>query len=233
MLVAIEGIDGSGKGTQTSRIVRRLCDGGSPATAISFPMYDKSFFGGEIGKYLNGGFGELAQIHPKFAALLYAGDRFQAKAELNRLLGSGEIVICDRYTGSNQAHQGARMPRPERAEFVAWVETLEFEVFAIPRPDAVVLLDISPANASANVHQKAARSYTDRKADIHEADVSYLGAVRDAYLELAARENWLVVPCERDGRLRTLDEIAADIWERLGAMFRLVPKWPEFSPSAG
>src|SRR5947199_88862 len=134
-------------------------------------------------------------------------DRFQAKAELNALLASGQIVICDRYTGSNQAHQGARLPRSERAEFLSWVDTLEFEVFAIPRPDAVVLLDISAANASANVHQKAARSYTDRKADIHEADVSYLGAVRDAYLELASRGNWLVVSCERDGRLRTLDEI--------------------------
>src|SRR4051812_41292006 len=113
MLVAIEGIDGSGKGTQTSRIVRRLSDSGSPATSVSFPMYDKTFFGGEVGKYLNGAFGELAQIHPKFAAMLYAGDRFQAKAELNRLLGSGQIVICDRYTGSNQAHQGARLPRSE------------------------------------------------------------------------------------------------------------------------
>jgi dTMP kinase len=233
MLVAIEGIDGSGKGTQTSRIVRRLTDSGWPAAALSFPMYDRTFFGSEVGKYLDGGFGELAQIHPKFAAMLYAGDRFQAKPEVERLLAGGQIIICDRYTGSNQAHQGARMPRSERAEFLAWVEILEFEVFSIPRPDAVVLLDISAANASANIHQKAARIYTDRKADIHEADVSYLGAVRDAYLELASRENWLVVPCERDGRLRTLDEIAGDIWARLGTMLHLVPKWPEFSPSAG
>jgi dTMP kinase len=227
MLIAIEGIDGSGKGTQSRLLVERLARHGERAKLLSFPMYTQHFFGGEVGRYLNGDFGELGDVHPKLAALLYAGDRYEASAPMKRDLDDGVVLVSDRYTGSNAAHQGARLAREDRARFLTWVETLEFDVFRIPRPDLVILLDLPESLAQQNVLQKAARSYTSRKADIHERDQAYLGAVRDAYLELATQASWAVIPCEQDGLLRPIADIADDVWAAASSASRAGPKLPD------
>lgn len=212
MLIAIEGIDGSGKGTQARLLVERARREGLRAELLAFPMYDRSFFGREIGRYLNGQFGELWAVHPKLAATLYAGDRYESAAEVRRLLGEADLVVCDRYTASNQAHQAAKLPAAERAEFFGWVETLENEVFGVPRPDRVLFLDLPPAIASGLIEKKEARSYTDRKADIHEGDSGYLSAVHAAYRELSARSEWVTIPCAPGGEMLPIEAIHERVW---------------------
>lgn len=216
MIVAFEGIDGSGKGTQAALLRDRARREGLKVEMIAFPMYDASFFGGEIGRYLNGEFGDLWTVHPKLAATLYAGDRFESRERIATLRAGTDLLVCDRYTPSNQAHQSVKLPEPERAGFVAWVERLEHEVFHIPRPDRVVFLDMPPATAAGLVLRKSARSYTDRSADIHEVDVDYLTAVHAAYGALAARPEWLRISCvDRDGVLRPEADIHRDVWSTL------------------
>ena len=68
-----------------------------------------------MGKFLDGGFGPLEEVDPQFTALLYAGDRFEAKGQIVEALAAGKIVLADRYVGSNMAHQAARVAAPERA----------------------------------------------------------------------------------------------------------------------
>lgn len=212
MLIAIEGIDGSGKGTQGRLLLERARREGLRAELLAFPMYDRSFFGREIGRYLNGEFGDLWSVHPKLAATLYAGDRHESAAEVRRLLETAELVICDRYTASNQAHQAAKLPAPERAEFFEWVERLEHEVLGVPRPDRVLFLDLPPEVTTGLVEKKAARSYTDRKADIHEGDAGYLGAVHAAYRELSARPEWVTISCIESGEVLPIDAVHERVW---------------------
>jgi dTMP kinase len=211
-LVAIEGIDGSGKGTQAQRLIQRLKGQGRRAALLSFPRYDATFFGRAVGEYLNGAFGSLGQVHPFFASLLFAGDRFESRGVLAEALASDDVVVLDRYVASNIAHQAARLEGPARETLIESIERLEFGVYQMPRPDLVVLLDLSVATAQRLIATKPARVYTDRPADIQEADADYLARVRDLYLHLASAEaNWTVVSCERQGNVRSIDDIAEEI----------------------
>jgi dTMP kinase len=211
-LVAIEGIDGSGKGTQAERLLSRLRSDGRRATLLSFPRYEATFFGRAVGQYLNGDFGSLEQVHPFFASLLFAGDRFESRTLLIEALAANDVVVLDRYVASNIAHQAARLDGAERTRLIDAIERVEFELYQVPRPDLVVLLDMTVTCAQRLIAKKPARAYTQRAADIQEADAAYLARVRDLYLELASREkNWNVINCEHDTAPRPIDEIAAEI----------------------
>ena len=107
-LIVIEGGDGSGKSTQARLLTKFLERKNVPAVHISFPRYE-SHWGRIIKKYLLGEFGNPVVIDPYFAAMLYANDRLAFKAELNKLLGDGKIVVCDRYVPSNIGHQAAKL----------------------------------------------------------------------------------------------------------------------------
>lgn len=211
MLIAIEGIDGSGKGTQSRLLLERARREGATAELIAFPEYD-GFFGAEIGRYLNGGFGDVWSVHARLAATLYAGDRFESRDRLWQLRRELDLLICDRYTASNQAHQCVKLPESERAAFFSWLDALEHDVFGIPRPDLVIFLDLPPAAAARLITRKPTRSYTDRKADIHEVDTDYLGRVHAAYRALSTRPEWVTVPCAADGAVRAVDEIHEAVW---------------------
>src|SRR5580658_10784677 len=108
-LIALEGIDGSGKLTQLDLLARELDARGLATFRISFPRYE-SFFGKLVGSYLNGDFGALDAVDPHFSALLYAGNRLEAKPDLQAALAAGQTIIADRYIGSNLAHQTGRVP---------------------------------------------------------------------------------------------------------------------------
>lgn len=211
-LIAIEGIDGSGKGTQTARLVDGLRAAGRRCATLSFPRYTETFFGGRIGDFLNGKFGSLAEVDPFLAAALFAGDRFESKAVLEEALARHEVVVLDRYVASNVAHQAGKRSGADRRRLTDWIERLEFEIYGLPRPDGVFLLDLPAAEAQKLIARKAARTYTDRAADLQEADSSYLEGVRQVYLELAsASPNWKVVPVVQGTAIRSIDEIAGEL----------------------
>jgi dTMP kinase len=217
VLLALEGIDGSGKGTQAARLADAARAAGFSVASFSFPTYDGNPFAEAIAGYLNGDFGSADEVHPELAALLYAADRFHAKPQLLAALESHDLVILDRYVASNAAHQGAKLQGEDRRRLLDWLEAVEYGEFALPRPDLVVLLDTPVALARTLVARKGARGYTTLEADIHEADAAHTAATREVYLELAARDNWRVVSTAADdGELRDVEEIADEIWESAG-----------------
>ena len=176
--IVLEGIDGSGKRTQLEMLVRAFASRGVACSQISFPRYD-GFFGKMAGQYLNGDFGSLEAVDPHFSALLYAGDRFEAKPRIESDLASGQTVVADRYIGSNLAHQSARVPPEKRAEFLQWLKQLEYQVYALPAEDLVIYLRVPPAEAHRLVGEKAARDYTKLRHDIHESDLAHLQATSE------------------------------------------------------
>jgi dTMP kinase len=211
-LVAIEGIDGSGKGTQAERLVRALQAAGRSVTLLSFPRYEQTSFGKRIGEFLNGRYGTLSDVSPYLVAPLFAGDRFESKPVLLAALDASDVVVLDRYVASNIAHQAAKLDRPERDELRRWIEHLEFELYGLPRPDRVILLDVPPERAQELIARKRARSYTRKAADLQEADREYLQRVRGVYLDLARDdETWRRVDVMEHERIRTVDAIADDV----------------------
>lgn len=212
-LIAIEGIDGSGKGTQARRLLDRFLADGRTAALLSFPRYTETRFGELVGEYLNGRFGALDQVDPFLASLLFAGDRFESRPTLLDALARHEVVICDRYVGSNVAHQAAKCPPERRDELIGRIETVEFEIYGLPRPDRTILLDLSVGQARRFIAKKAKRSYTDQTEDLHESDGLYLGAVGEVYrARQAADPTWVRIDCEIDAVVRSIESIAEEVW---------------------
>lgn len=221
-LIAIEGIDGSGKRTQLELLRAALTKLGHSLCCTGFPQYD-SWFGKMVGQFLNGELGALETVDPHFTALLYAGDRFEANPKLEAALAQGKIVLADRYIGSNLAHQTARVPPPQRDSFVAWIEHLEYDIYQLPRETLVLYLRVPPTQAQALVGRKSARPYTTEKKDILEASLRHLEEAAGMYDQLARRPNWATIQCFDESRnaMRSQEQIAAEI---LAAVTPLLPQ---------
>lgn len=212
MIIDIEGIDGSGKQTQARRLKTRCAEEGYRVGLIGFPRYHETTFGAKIGDYLNGRLGDPQTIHPSLAGLLYAGDRFESLKLIQQTLTDVDVLIFDRYVPSNIAHQASKLPRDQRADFIQWMEHVEYTINGLPRPDLILFLDLSIETSQRLIHQKQQRDYTELKADLHEADLGYMQGVRELYLELARQPPWARIDCEIGSELRSLDEITQDIW---------------------
>jgi dTMP kinase len=213
-LVAIEGIDGSGKRTQMDLLhgVIAAGEGGQSVYSTAFPQYD-SWFGKMVGQFLNGDFGPLDSVDPHFTALLYAGDRFEFKPRLESALQAGKTVLVDRYIGSNLAHQTARVAPEKRAEFRRWIEHLEYGIYDLPREDLILYLRVPPREAQKLVAKKSARTYTTAKQDILEASLRHLEQAADMYDLLALHAPWVTIECfdAVRGAMRSPKEIAQDV----------------------
>jgi dTMP kinase len=210
--IVLEGIDGSGKHTQLELLVRSLSARGVAITQISFPRYD-GFFGRLVAQFLNGEFGPLDSVDAHFSALLYAGDRLEAKPGIEADLTSGRIVLADRYIGSNLAHQGAMVARDKREGFLKWLKELEYEIYALPPEDLVVYLRVPPAEAQRLVGEKGAREYTKLRRDIMESDLEHLQAASEIYDQLSRQPNWIKTECfdAASNTLRTPETIHKEI----------------------
>ena len=212
-LIAIEGIDGAGKGTQAGRLVSSLLKLGFKVDTLQFPRYAATTFGSAIGDFLNGRFGALHEVHPQLAAVLYAGDRYESRPLLLRMMEENDVIVLDRFVGSNLAHQSAKLEGEARIALIDWVEKVEHEVFALPRPTITILIDMSSQMSRELVSRKAARDYTTQAADLQEADLPYLEKVRRCYLALShSRLDWRTVHgLHDDGALKSIDEVGDEI----------------------
>jgi len=211
-LIAIEGIDGSGKHTQAKLLEHSLLSRGYTVYATAFPQYE-SWFGHMVGKFLNGEFGPLEGVDPRFTAMLYAGDRFEAKARLQSALGAGKIVLIDRYVGSNLAHQVARAAAEKRSEFLRWIEYLEYTIYGLPRENLILYLRVPPSHAQKLVASKSERNYTRATHDLQEKSLRHLEDAAEMYDMLSRSRPWATVQCydARSNSLRMPEDIAAEV----------------------
>jgi dTMP kinase len=221
MIIALEGVDGSGKRTQTQLLEQRARAAGLNVASLSFPRYGITRFSRLIADYLNGRLGKLNEVPVSLAALLYAGDRMETRNEILSLQQSQDLLIFDRYVASNLAYQGAKVPETERRALINWIAEIEYGTFEMPKPDLNVLLDVPIDTASKMVLAKGSRTYTKQTADLHEADHAYLRASRQVYHSLTHSTDygpWAVVASmDEAGELRSADTNCEDLWTVLGS----------------
>ena len=137
-----EGIDGSGKSTQTNLLAEYLKKRGYKVIKIDFPQYGNKS-AGLVEKYLSGEYGDAEKVGPYRASIFYACDRYDANFQLKKYLKEGRVVVSDRYVGSNMAHQGGKIKsQKEREKFFAWLYELEYEIFKIPKPTKSFFLHV-------------------------------------------------------------------------------------------
>jgi len=218
---AIEGNDGSGKATQTKLLEKRIEKEGYKVLCISFPEDKYNFLGKFIRECLNDESYNWRNQHPKIASALYAADRWESSALIKAHLDAGFIVLSDRYTASNQIHQGGKISDDnERDSFVSWIDDLEYKVFQIPKPDMTIYLNV-PLSISEELLKK--RYLSGGKLDEHEKDPDFLRNSKITGDWLAERQdNWIEVNCAPTGTMRSPEDINHEIYENIKPLLALM-----------
>lgn len=214
-LIVITGIDGSGKTVQSKLLHERLQKEGYPAVTTDFPRYGKTFFADMITKYLKGEFGSADSVSPYLASLLYAGDRWECREQINTWLREGKIIVSNRYVCDNMAHQGGKIGDPiEKEKFFQWLDRLEHRVFAVPRSNLNILLYVPAEIAYHLIEKKEQRAYlAGERKDIHEEDINHLRYAQQTFLEIAKeKQDWITIDCTENGKLLSEQVIADKVW---------------------
>lgn len=207
--IVIEGSDGSGKGTQFKIVTEKLRAAGHDIATYDFPQYDKlsSYF---VQEYLNGNYGTAEELGAYKPSLFFALDRFEAAKSIRADLAAGKVVLSNRFIGANLAHQGQKISDDaERTKYYDWLYDLEFNILGIPKPDISIVLLVPAETAQKLVDQKEARSYTDKKRDIHEADLNHLKRAVAAYEKLCVQfpGDFQAIECVKNGELQSIEVV--------------------------
>jgi dTMP kinase len=208
-LIVIDGGDGSGKATQANLLIKTLTKLRYRVKYFDFPRYDQ-FFGKLVKRFLAGEFGQLDEVSPYLSSMTYALDRYQVKDEMEKYLNDGWIVICNRFTTSNLAHQSAKYSnKSQRQKMIDWIEECEYRQLKIPKEDIVVYLKVPPTESSKLLKRKVRTGKLAPQDDIAEKDIDHQINASTMYQMLAKkRSSWLVIECaDRSGNILPIETI--------------------------
>ena len=211
-LIVLEGTDGSGKATQTARLLERLQVEEIDCRTVEFPRYSEAS-SALIRMYLGGQFGDRpSDVNAYAASTFYAVDRYASyKQDWGGFYESGGVVLADRYTTSNAVHQGSKLPPEERTAYYEWLFDFEYHLMGLPAPDLVIYLDVPVEQTEENMHRR--EQETGASADIHERDTEYLRQCRLAATAAAEQFSWKRIPCTQDGAMRSIEAIHHDVYQ--------------------
>lgn len=211
-LIVIEGLDGSGKSTQIEILKNRLSDLGKNIRQIKLPDYDnksstlvKMYLGGEFGS-------DPADVNIYAASLFYTVDRYANYKNVwsDDYLG-GTLILADRYTTSNAVHQTVKLSKDKWDSYLDWLFETEYEKVGIPKPDAVIFLDMDVDISQKLMSKRYCGEET--KKDVHEANVDYLKKCHEAALYTAERFGWKVIKCYEGESPLPIEKISEEIFD--------------------
>ncbi len=211
-IIVIEGLDGSGKATQSRLLLEKLSENYKVRT-LSFPDYE-SDGSALVRMYLGGEFGDDPMcVNPYAAASFYAVDRVASYLkDWKRDYEEGTLFVLDRYSTSNMIYMTTKLPRDEWERFISWLSQYEYEKLELPRPDGVIYLDMPP-----EVSQKLMTgrySGDESKKDLHEKNIAFLHACRESALFAAENQGWNIISCAENSEPRSIEDISADVFEK-------------------
>ena len=192
-LIVIDGIDGSGKETQTRLLKEYFEENGKSVRKISFPDYEKPS-SALVKMYLNGEIGKASDINVYAASGFYAADRYISyKTDWEKDVNEKDYIVADRYTTSNIIHQMVRLDKTERKSYIEWLYDYEYGKMGLPSPDLIIYLDMPPKITRKLIEKRY--NGDNNKKDILESDYEYMEQCRESALYAAEKLNWQVIPC--------------------------------------
>ncbi len=211
-IIVIEGTDCSGKETQSKLLKSYLEQNGIKVATFSYPQYNTPT-GKIIGCPLLGKpsicpswFNNYVEVDSKVASLYFAADRRASLPVLKELINNNEIVIIDRYIYSNMGHQGSKIEdKEERLKMYKFLETLEFDLLELPRPDLVIFLYL-PYSYGEELKKN-------RVETLDEAEKSQTHQIKSerTYLELTEIYGFEKIDCFTNGTVKTREEINKEV----------------------
>ncbi|MGN0531897.1 MAG: dTMP kinase [Eubacterium sp.] len=193
-LIIMEGLDGSGKSTQTRLLEEYFASNGVEYKKIKLPDYD-SPSSTLVKMYLGGEFGTNADdVNAYAAGAFYAVDRFASfKLGWKKEYDNGTLILADRYATSNSIYQMEKIDESQWDEYLDWSADFEYNKIGIPKPDMVIYLDM-PVEISQRL-MTSRYNGDEGKKDVHEANVDFLNKCRKSALYAAKKQGWYVVAC--------------------------------------
>ncbi len=215
-LIVIEGVDSSGKQTQTEMLFERLKTEYENVKTVSFPDY-QSDFSLPVRRYLAGDLGsDPNAVNAYAASTFYAIDRYASfRRDWGDFYKSGGIVVCDRYVTSNIVHQASKVDKNEKEDFIKWLSDLEYKKLGLPTPDCVIFLDMPPEFARMLMAERMNKITGEKEKDIHERDKSYLETSYNNAVSICDYLGWQKISCVDSGNLRKREEIAEEIYKKV------------------
>lgn len=212
LLIAVEGVDASGKQTHSELLYEHLISRGQKVRRLDFPVYESDSSAG-VRMYLNGELGEHAgDISAYAASSLFAADRFLSyKKDWHADYESGKIILCDRYVGSNMIHQACKLAGEEREKFLSWLYEFEYGIYGLPQPDLTIFLDMPPEFALDIIKKRNNKINNSEQKDIHERDSAYLENSYKNACDIAERYGWTRVRLVQGGQLRMIEDVSSEI----------------------
>ena len=212
-LIVIEGLDGSGKATQSQQLFNYMAGQGIPVAKITFPDYE-SESSALVKLYLRGELGAADEVNAYAASSFYSADRYISyKKNWEKQWRAGCTIISDRYATSNAVHQMAKLPPDTWKEYLDWLWDFEFEKMKLPAPSQVIYLDMLPELSRELMMKRYGGD--EAKADIHETDFDYQQRCRKAAMFAAERLGWTVLPCYENSLLCSVEEMEERIRKAL------------------
>lgn len=209
-LIVIDGLDGSGKATQTDLLTKKLTNVGKDIVKITYPNYENES-SVLVKMYLNGEISDNpSDINAYAAASFYACDRYIGyQTEWKNDYLDGKIIIADRYVSSNAIHQMVKLPMHEWDDFLKWLYDYEFVKLGLPREDKLIYLDMNPLISQKLINSRYGK---EDKKDIHEKNIKYLLNCQKAAHYAAKKLGWYILKCD-DGKCPlSIAKIEAEIY---------------------
>lgn len=213
-LIVIEGLDGSGKATQSILLKKSLEQKKQNVTHISFPDY-KEPSSALVKMYLNSEFGsDPSDVNAYAASSFFAVDRYASyKKFWQKNYDNNGIIICDRYVTSNAVYQMAKMQEELWEGYLNWLYDYEYDKLGLPRPDYVIYLRV-PIEVSQVLMNGRYGNNSDEK-DLHEKNTVFLKKCQRAAEYVCNRDGWTVINCSESSTIRSIDHIHNDIIKTL------------------
>ncbi len=213
-LIVIEGLDGSGKGTHTAAVYKTLCDMGIPVKRVTFPDYDQPS-SALVKMYLDGKFGkDPMDVNPYAASAFFAVDRFASyKRFWKKDYEEGTLILCDRYATSNIPYQMPKLSKENWDEFLEWLYEFEFSRMELPKPDAVIYLDVPPVIAQKKMSERY--NGDESKKDIHESNLAFQNSCYEAVRYASDKLGWIRVELTENGDMLSIDENRKKVFDAL------------------
>lgn len=212
MLVVIEGVDGSGKQTQTQLLHDRLKDN-FKIRRLTFPDYN-SDTSALVKMYLGGEFGNKPEsVNAYASSSFYAVDRIGGfLKDWHEDYERGDFILCDRYTTSNAVHQAGKLSGKERDDYLDWLFDYEYRLLGLPKPDLVFFLDVPPEVSRELMKNRSNKITGESEKDIHESNADYITKSYENALYVAKKCGWNVIECVKNGKLRSIEDINDEIY---------------------